>query len=73
MESKKSWLNLASVDIIPDLFVRIPTVGEILDNESSYYSLISSLTASPFQYMVQLDDMGIDYTKLNDYDLFSVY
>ncbi len=72
MESKKSWLNLASVDIIPDLFVRIPTVGEILDNESSYYSLISSLTASPFQYMVQLDDMGIDYTKLNDYDLFKM-
>lgn len=72
MESKKSWLNLASVDIIPDLFVRIPAVGEILDNESSYYSLISSLTASPFQYMVQLDDMGIDYTKLNDYDLFKM-
>lgn len=72
MESKKSWLNLASVDIIPNLFVKIPTVGEILDNESSYYSLISSLTASPFQYMVQLDDMGIDYTKLNDYDLFKM-
>lgn len=72
MESKKSWLNLASVDIIPNFFVRIPTVGEILDNESCYYSLISSLTASPFQYMVQLDDMGIDYTKLSDYDLFKM-
>lgn len=72
MESINSWLNLASVDIIPNLSVRIPTVGEILEHEASYYSMISSLTASPFQYMVQLDDMGIDYTTLNDYDLFKM-
>ena len=31
---------------------------------------MSSLTASPFQYMVQLDDMGIDYTQITDYQLF---
>ena len=55
MENKKSWLNLSAVDIIPNLSVRIPTVGEILDNEFSYYSIISALTASPFQYMVQLE------------------
>lgn len=65
MENRKSWLNLASIDIIPNLSIRIPTVGEILDNEYLYYSIVSALTASPFQYMVQLDDMHIDYTTID--------
>ena len=49
---------------------RIPTVGEILEDEQNYYNLIFSLTATPFQYMVQLDDMGIDFTQITDYELF---
>jgi hypothetical protein len=50
--------------------VVIPTVGEILDNENSYYNMISLITATPYDMMVQLDDMGIDFTKINDYELF---
>ncbi len=70
-ENKKSFLKLSSVKIPSSkLSIRIPTVGEILDNERYYYSLISSLTATPFQYMVQLDDMGIDFTTVTDYQLF---
>lgn len=72
MENKKSLLKLSSVNILSNLSIRIPTVGEILDDEATYYSTVSSLTASPFQYMVQLDDMGIDYTKITDYDLFKI-
>ena len=70
MENKKSLLNATSVDIVPNLSIRIPTVGEILEDEEHYYSLVSSLTATPFQYMVQLDDMGIDFTTINDWELF---
>ena len=70
MVSRKSFLNLSSVDIVPKLSVRIPTVGEILEDESAYYSIASSLTATPYQYMVQLDDMGKDYTDVTDYELF---
>lgn len=70
MENKKSLLKLSSVEIIPNLSIRIPTVGERLENEQRYYSLISSLTATPFQYMVQLDDMGFDFTQMTDYQLF---
>lgn len=72
MENRKSFLKLSSVDI-PNtkLSIRIPTVGEILDNEQHYYSLITSLTATPFQYMVQLDDNGIDFTTITDYQLFA--
>lgn len=73
MENRKSLLKLSSVDIPgTKLSIRIPTVGEILEDESTYYHIVSSLTASPFQYMVQLDDMGIDFTKITDYDLFKM-
>lgn len=73
MVYRKSLLNLSSIDI-PDtkLSIRIPTVGAILEDEFTYYSIVSSLTASPFQYMVQLDDMGIDFTKVSDYKLFKI-
>lgn len=70
MENKKSLLKLSSIEIIPNLSIRIPSVGEILENEQNYYNLITSLTATPFQFMVQLDDMGIDFTKITDYELF---
>lgn len=73
MENRKSFLNLSSIDISDTkLSIRIPTVGEILEDEFTYYSIVSSLTASPFQYMVQLDDMGIDFTMVTDYELFKM-
>jgi hypothetical protein len=50
--------------------VRIPTVGEILDCEDEYYGIISMLTAMPIDMMVQLDDVGIDFTTINEWDLF---
>ena len=72
MANKKSLLKSSSVDILPNFSIRIPTVGEILDDESTYYGIVSTLTASPFHYMVQLDDMGIDYSKISDYELFTM-
>ena len=48
----------------------IPTVGEILQNEDAYYSIVRILTAQPIDFMVQLDDVGIDFTKINEWDLF---
>lgn len=72
MENKKSLLKLSSIEVVPNLTVRIPTVGEILEDEFHYYNIVSSLTAVPFQYMVQLDDMGIDYTAITEYELFSM-
>ena len=70
MENRKSLLKLSSVDILPNLSIRIPTVEEILEDEFSYYNIILSLTAIPFQYMVQLDNIGIDFTTISDYQLF---
>lgn len=48
----------------------IPTVGEIIDDEDNYYGLVSALTAMPIDMLVQLEDAGIDFTKINEYELF---
>lgn len=50
--------------------VMIPTVGEVLENEDNYYSMVSMLTAMPIDMMVQLDDIGIDFTTINEWELF---
>lgn len=48
----------------------IPTVGEILRDEDAYYNIVSAITAMPIDFMVQLDDIGIDFTEINAFDLF---
>lgn len=72
MENRKSLLKLSSINVLPNLAVRIPTIGEILADEQNYYNLITSITATPYQYMVQLDDIGVDFTQITDYQLFMV-
>lgn len=52
------------------IHVVIPTVGEILDDEDGYYSLVSLFTSMPIDMMVQLEDAGIDFTSINEYELF---
>lgn len=69
-EKRKSLLDLDRVYITDKIYVRIPTVGEILKDEQSYYNIVYSFTAVPYQFMVQLDDMGIDFSETSPYELF---
>lgn len=50
--------------------IMIPTIGEVLDDEENYYNLVYTITAMPIDMMVQLDDVGIDFTSINAYELF---
>lgn len=70
MANSVNWLKIDSIPISKDIVVKIPKVGEVLDNEEVYLSLTSSLTASSYTYMVQLDDMGKDFTQVSDWELF---
>lgn len=65
-----SLLYKSEIPINDKIKVRIPTVGEILDNEDEYYDLITLLTAMPIDMLAQLDDAGIDFSEINEYDLF---
>lgn len=58
------------IPINDKISVHIPLVGEVVEHEDEYYSMVSMLTAMPIDLMVQLDDAGIDFTTINDYELF---
>lgn len=49
-----------------------PSLGEIDDyGEQAYFNMIYDFTAVPADMMWQLDEIGVDYTKINDFELFS--
>ena len=62
----------SSIPVTEQISIVVPTVGEILDHEDDYYAMVSMLTAMPIDFMVQLDDMGVDFTTINDYELFLI-
>lgn len=66
----ESYLYKKAIPVTDKITIRIPTVGEVLDREDDYYGMVSMLTAVPYDYMVQLDDIGIDFTEISEYDLF---
>jgi hypothetical protein len=53
-----------------NIHIKIPTVAEILEDEDSYYSIVSLLTAMPIDMLLWLEEVGIDFTSINDYELF---
>lgn len=65
-----SKLYSRSIEISKSVNLLVPTVGQIIDNEDTYYQAICMIVATPFDMMVQLDDAGIDFTKIDDYELF---
>lgn len=52
------------------IYVKVPTVGEVLDNEDKYFEIVYTIVATPYDLMVQLDDNGIDFTKISSFELF---
>ncbi len=72
MKNSNFLLNADLINITEKISIRIPAVKEILENEQLYFHIVTAFTATPYQYMVQLDDMGVDYTQVSDYDLFTM-
>lgn len=69
--STQNLLYKTQYAINDSISIVIPTVGQIIDdNEDEYYGLVSALTSMPIDLMVQLDDAGIDFTSINEYELF---
>lgn len=48
-----------------------PTIGEIANyNEAEYFTMANTLCATPSSMKVALDDMKLDYMKVDDFQLF---
>ena len=59
------------IQINPKVIVLQPTLNEIIDfGEQRYFSAIHTLTSVGADLKWQLWDLGIDYTEIEDYDLF---
>lgn len=71
MIQKPNLLRVNEYQINDKISVHVPTVDEIFDfGDQKYYSIVQTLIATPFDLMVELDDIGIDYETINDYQLF---
>ena len=75
MNNKFSLLNRKEYPLTDNLIVHIPLVSEIrssYQDELEYYKLVSVFIKTPCDAMVELDDIGIDYTQVKEYELFII-
>ena len=71
MIQQPNLLKVNEYKINEKISVHVPSVDEIFDfGDQKYYSIVQSLVATPFDLMVELDDMGIDYESITNYQLF---
>lgn len=49
-----------------------PLVGEIINCEKDYFSMVHSITAIPSDLKSQLFDMGLDWCNIEDFELFAM-
>lgn len=71
MIQKPNLLKVNEYKVNDKISVHVPTVDEIFDfGDQKYYSTVQTLVATPFDLMVELDDIGIDYETITDYQLF---
>lgn len=54
------------------ILIRQPTLGDICSyGEQEYFNMIHTICSVGADMKWQLDDLGIDYTKISDFELFS--
>ena len=60
-----------SLHINDHIIVRQPTIGEIIDfGEERYFRVVAALCGTPSDYMVALDDLGLNFEELTDFQIF---
>lgn len=66
-----NMLIASSMKINDTLSLRIPLIGEIFEfDENDYLKQVKALTDVPFDVQAELDEIGIDYEKITEYELF---
>ena len=53
--------------------IKQPSIGQIMEyGERKYYQMVHTITAMPSDMKSQLADMGFDYEKMEDFQLFQM-
>lgn len=61
----------AQYQITDKIIIQQPTVKEIIKyGEQDYFKTVFSITSTPTSMMSELDDLGFDFTKMTDFQLF---
>lgn len=68
----KSLLLTDRIQITDDIYVKIPSVGDVLRDEEVYYDIVVPLTSMPIDYMAPLAKMGKDFECVRPYELFKM-
>jgi hypothetical protein len=56
---------------VGEIVISTPTIGDILQfGEKEFYAMLNIFVTNPTSYRLQLWDMGIDWNKISDYELF---
>lgn len=59
------------ISITPSIVMHHPTLDEIFDyGEGEYYSMVRMLSATPSDLIYQLTSIGVDFTEIDDYEMF---
>lgn len=68
------YLNLyrgSALEICSGITLHIPTLSEICDyGEIRYYQMVTTLCSTGIDFCWQLDDIGIPFDEISDYQLF---
>lgn len=57
--------------VIGNVSFHSPTLGDICDyGESKFFSLTGLICSTPYDFMVELDEKGIRYEDVDEYDFF---
>lgn len=61
------------IKISDGVILKSPTIGQVVDyGESSYFSVMQTLCATPSSMKAQLDDMKLDWMQITDWQLFQM-
>lgn len=52
------------------IILNIPTIGDVIDAAEGYNRILDMFTTMPIDFMVPLDDMGINFAEIDDWQLF---
>lgn len=75
--SKAFMLSGRDFPLLTGVKVHHPTPGEVLNIndgilcEELYWAYVSTILSDPYDYMVMLDDIGLDYEKSNAFEVFT--
>lgn len=70
VEELKLYMS-EDIKIANGIVLKCPKILDVAEyGESAYFSMVQTLCATPSSMMVALDDMGLNYMKVDDFQLF---